>query len=352
MQSSTQPPQEPRDATSISHPQRACAARRALLLSVALLSASLACTGCADEEDPLGLGPGSFDAGGSGGTTGGGGLTTLDSSVVAMPDSSLVAPVDAGMLPVGNDAAIIPVLDSGAPGGGGQDAGGGAPGEGGVPDTDASVQPPRADLGKGDGSDVLMIGDSWMSLGSANSGIQGGILKASGQPYRAEGIGGTTLLGGGIIDIFTAPIPTQYQQAVQANPDVKTVIMTAGGNDILQTGLQEDCQMQGDACGEQVTKVLDALSSLWAEMAADGVQDLVYILYATPEGQSVDFMLPDGDGAKKRCAEVPAPLRCHIVETLDIVMGDIPDGIHPSQAASDRIGKVVVDLMAERGMRR
>jgi hypothetical protein len=40
------------------------------------------------------------------------------------------------------------------------------------------------------------------------------------------------------------------------------------------------------------------------------------------------------------------------VETLAIVMGDIPDGIHPSQVASDRIGKAVVDLMAARGMRR
>jgi lysophospholipase L1-like esterase len=172
------------------------------------------------------------------------------------------------------------------------------------------------------------------------------------RPYRAEAIGGTTLLGGGVIDLISANIPTQYQQAVQADPDVKTVIMTAGGNDILQTGLQEDCEMQGEACAAQVTKVLDTLSMLWAKMAADGVQDIVYILYATPAGKSVDFLLPSGDGALKRCGAVPAPARCHIVETLAIVMGDIPDGIHPSQTASDRIGKAVVDLMAARGMRR
>ena len=207
------------------------------------------------------------------------------------------------------------------------------------------------DQGKGDGSDVIMIGDSWMSLFDPMSGIQGGVLKASGQPYRAYAIGGTTLLGGGALSFLT-PIPTQYDNAIQADSDVKTVIMTGGGNDILQSGLQADCDMNGDACGAQVVKILDRLSELWADMAADGVQDVVYILYATPAGKSVDFELPDGDGAVKRCAAVPAPLRCHILPTLDIVMGDIPDGIHPSQPASDRIGEAVFALMTSEGMRR
>jgi lysophospholipase L1-like esterase len=49
---------------------------------------------------------------------------------------------------------------------------------------------------------------------------------------------------------------------------------------------------------------------------------------------------------------VPAPLRCHILETLDIVMGDIPDGIHPSAAGYDRIGQAVHDMMIAEGMRR
>jgi len=136
------------------------------------------------------------------------------------------------------------------------------------------------------------------------------------------------------------------------DPDVKTVIMTGGGNDILQSGLQADCQMKGDACGAQVTKILDRLSQLWIDMAEDGVRDVVYILYATPMGESVDFALPDGDSVKARCAKVPAPMRCHILETLDLVMGDIPDGIHPSAAASDRIGQAVVELLEEGGIRR
>jgi hypothetical protein len=213
--------------------------------------------------------------------------------------------------------------------------------------SDAAVQDP----GKGDGSDVIMIGDSWMSLGNTMTGIQGGLLKASGQPYRPYAIGGTTLLGGGTL-AFLTPIPVQYDNAIKADPDVKTVIMTGGGNDILQSGLQADCQMKGEACGGQVLKILDRLTQLWTDMAEDGVKDVVYILYATPQGETVDFALPDGDGARKRCAQVPAPMRCHILETLDIVMGDIPDSIHPSQAASDRIGQAVVDLLASQSIRR
>jgi hypothetical protein len=328
-----------------------------LLSCAALLSAGLALAGCDDEEDPFGFGSNYAEAGANDGIPGGNG------GMITTPDGSVITPFDAGAPPIGSDASIAPIFDAGTGSlGGGPDAAsdaGGAiipTGDAGSSDAasggDASITSPRADLGKGDGSDVLMIGDSWMSLGSANSGIQGGILKASGQPYRANGIGGTTLLGGGLLDAFFASIPVQYAQAIAADPDVKTVIMTAGGNDILQTGLQEDCQMMGTACEAQVIKVLDALSKLWADMAGDGVQDIVYILYATPEGTSVDFALPSGDGAKKRCANVPAPMRCHIVETLATVMGDIPDGIHPSQVASDRIGKVVVDLMAAQGMRR
>jgi lysophospholipase L1-like esterase len=87
-------------------------------------------------------------------------------------------------------------------------------------------------------------------------------------------------------------------------------------------------------------------------MAADGVQDVIYVEYSNPEGNNVDFATADGDGVEPRCAATPQPLRCHTLPTLDIVMGDIPDNIHPSAAAYDRIGLAVHDMMVERGMRR
>jgi lysophospholipase L1-like esterase len=208
-----------------------------------------------------------------------------------------------------------------------------------------ATQPPmmRADLGKGDGSDVITIGDSWMNLGT--TGIQQSLLKASGQRYRTYGRGGTRLLD----DV----IPNQYETAKRADPDIKTVVMTGGGNDIIQVpGLRDDCTAMGMRCQMVMQQIADRLTKLWDEMSADGVQDVVYVQYANPEGQNVDFALANGDGVKKRCESVKPPMRCHRLETLDIVMGDIPDGIHPSGAAFDRLGQAVFKLMTDQGMRR
>jgi lysophospholipase L1-like esterase len=175
--------------------------------------------------------------------------------------------------------------------------------------------------------------------------IQPGILQASGQPYRTYGVAGTRLL--------SEQIPSQYASAKNENPDIKTVIMTGGGNDIIQVpGLRADCDAQGMMCLEVVTNILNRLSALWDEMATDGVRDVIYIQYATPAGENIDFALPNGDGVTPRCGDVPESLLCHQLPTLDIVMGDIPDGIHPSTAAAGRIGQAAYELMVERGMRR
>ena len=213
----------------------------------------------------------------------------------------------------------------------------------GMPDAEGTPRAMREDLGEGDGSDVITIGDSWMN--SFIAGIQQSLLNTSKQPYRVYGVGGTRLL--------SEQIPNQYGAAKNENPDVKTVIMTGGGNDIIQVpGLQDDCDAGGEQCGEVVTDILDRLSTLWAEMASDGVQDVIYVMYSTPEGENVNFELPDGDSAEVRCENVPAPLRCHTLNTVDIVMGDIPNGIHPSSAGFDRIAVAVYVMMEDRGMRR
>jgi hypothetical protein len=247
--------------------------------------------------------------------------------------------------PVTTADAARPAAGSG---GGSEDAA--ASGAGGAAGSDASIADagpdaaaPREDLGAGDGLDVVTIGDSWMSL--RTTGIQQSLVRISGQPYRTYGVGGTRLLN--------EAIPGQYAKAKTDDPDIKTVVMTGGGNDIIQVpGLRNDCAQQGEMCSQVVGQILDRMAMLWSEMAADGVQDVIYVEYSNPEGNNVDFALPNGDSAPARCAAVPAPLRCHILETLDIVMGDIPDGIHPSAAGYDRIGQAVYELMIAEGMRR
>jgi hypothetical protein len=209
----------------------------------------------------------------------------------------------------------------------------------------ASATEQRADLGKGDGKDVITIGDSWMLL--ATTGIQESLTKASGQPYRKYGRPGTKLLDG--------VIPGQYATAKRADADIKTVVMTGGGNDIIQNStLKTDCMQGGAMCDAQVEKIRTALSELWKQMSTDGVQDVIHVMYSGSAGSGVKNRETHNVKMAEVCAAVPAPLHCHLLNT-DMLIGPSDmrgDGIHPTDPGYDKIGKAVFELMEKEGMRR
>ena len=255
---------------------------------------------------------------------------------------------------------------SGAPSGAGTDAGiapqsgageGGAGGDEASPEAGADGAPPamqHADLGKGDGSDVILIGDSWMSNTLQVEGTGGGIapalIQVAGQPYRNYAVQGVMMLQA---DTFGPAIPTQYESAKQANSNIKSVVMTGGGNDIIQNPtIQSDCQMGGDMCKQLLMQISQALDKLWTEMATDGVQDVVYVQYADNVG-SVSQSLRGDAGVATPGICLTGRIRCHSVDTTAAVMSQIAgDGIHPLQAANQRIATQVFDLMVQEGMRR
>jgi hypothetical protein len=78
----------------------------------------------------------------------------------------------------------------------------------------ASSTATQEDLGKGNGMDVVAIGDSGMSY-DRNTGIQDSLQTVSGQPYRAYGAGGTQLLDGEILSP-RIPLPHKNPTATQA----------------------------------------------------------------------------------------------------------------------------------------
>lgn len=197
---------------------------------------------------------------------------------------------------------------------------------------------PREDLGEGDGSDVITIGDSWMNYLLSGGGIEGALRRA-GKTYRGYGVAGTLLLNG--------QIPGQYDRAKSANPDISTVIMTGGGNDIMFSG---GCNTP-EACEQSLMALVDGLNELWTEMAADGVKDVIYIRYSAGAGTTPTSMLP---------TEPPPPpaiclagtIKCHSLNTTDLVMGRLLDGIHPTSAANDSIAMGLLELMETQGVRR
>ena len=154
--------------------------------------------------------------------------------------------------PASGGSTAIGQVTGGAPaavGSGGAESvpagtGGAAPPE--VTDAGMMVPAGRMDLGKGDGSDVLTIGDSWMNILTNGGGIEGGLDRA-GTSYHHEAIAGTTLIGG--------DIPAQYNRATAGGAKFATAIMTGGGNDIMFTG---GCATK-EACAMSVQAIVDAL---------------------------------------------------------------------------------------------
>jgi lysophospholipase L1-like esterase len=263
---------------------------------------------------------------------------------VAPNDSGVTTPFDAGTPVVKVDSGT-PVVTT--------DAGPVVAAEGGVaPDAGGMM---RADQGMGDGKDVVTIGDSWMKLNSTQ-GIELSVEKASKRDYRNFGVSGTKLLD--------EAIPGQYASAKRGGP-VKTVIMTGGGNDIIQDKLIFDLAQPcadtnfGADCKAQIDRVGDRLVKLWAEMSKDGVQDVVLVGYTTkaaPLGIATcaKSAMYSNEKIPPLCAAVPPPLRCHVLDS-DVAVPSLKlqaDGIHPDTPSYDAIGQAVWDLMQKQGMRR
>jgi lysophospholipase L1-like esterase len=178
-----------------------------------------------------------------------------------------------------------------------------------------------------------------MNYAVNGGGIETGLLAASKQPYRTYGVAGTMLLD--------EVIPNQYETAKRQNPNIKTIVMTGGGNDLLLTGMTAGgC---GEGCMTTIDKVTDRLKKMWDEMAADGVQDVIYIEYSRggtnePGVSYANKVIPPV------CAA--APVRCHFIDSDLIINKQLIDGVHPTADGCQKLGKAAFDLMVEKGMRR
>jgi len=254
---------------------------------------------------------------------------------------------DAATLPaLGLDAQVSPVVDARQDGGSGPqiaaEAGSGVD----ASSVDASQMDGSTvhmDQGKGNGKDVITIGDSWMLL--VFSGIQESLVKVAMQPYRKYGFAGTQVL--------TGDIPAQFDRAKSEDANIKTVVMTGGGNDILLSGAGADCETGGPNCTAQLDKVATTLDKLWKKMADSGVQDLVHVQYAAiaVKNNPVKNLPAHLVRLQELCSSHP-PMRCFQMNTDAIVTELRGDGIHPTDENYDKLGKAVFELMVKEGMRR
>ena len=253
---------------------------------------------------------------------------------------------DAGKSDVGSDAAIPSTPDASASKDASADSS--------TPAADASTLP--ADPGKGNGLDVVTLGDSWMSntldfVEGTGGGIAPALVRAAGNNYPNYAVQGVMLLSD---DAFGPAIPTQWTAALRAHPGIKTVVMTGGGNDIIQdTTLSNDCASGGSACDAELDKIGAALETLWQKMADGGVQDILYVEYAPNAGSGLKKAQENHERIKKICDEVKLPTRCHLVPTADITSTALAaDGIHPLAAANTKVAARIVQVMKDEHVRR
>jgi lysophospholipase L1-like esterase len=177
-----------------------------------------------------------------------------------------------------------------------------------------------------------------MSYAINGGGIEAGLTRA-GTDYRNYGVAGTQLLNG--------QIPGQYDQAKRANADIKTIIMTGGGNDVMFSG---GCDTK-EACTAFSQMIADGLDELWKKAEADGVTSAVYIQYSRNAGTAPAETRPDMAAVPKICSG--GTFRCVFIGTTDLIAStDTVDGIHPTSAGCDRIAARVLEEMEKAGVRR
>lgn len=290
-------------------------------------------TGAGSAANPTGggaagMGSSNVGSGAAGSSTGGGATDVAGTGAAA--GTSGTSNVDGGTV--------------GDMGGGATDGGGGG-----------QMMVPRTDLGQGDGSDVVTIGDSYMNL-SAGSGIEFSLEKVSGRDYRNYAVPGTRIL--------TGEIPSQYDAAKAENPDIKTVVMTGGGNDIILDFFGNLLACQGakteaelsPACITALDNITAGVDELINKMEADGVQDVVYIGYGFVTNNELGGTIERTkrvQGEKCRDDDPTRTIRCHFVDPSQQLIGYISgDGIHPTVEGYDIVGGMVWQRMQDEGVRR
>jgi lysophospholipase L1-like esterase len=214
------------------------------------------------------------------------------------------------------------------------------------------------------GTQIIVLGDSYMNLGDAaamphryteNRARADGSL-AAGQSYRLYAVPGTSMA--------TGQIPSQLTQAINADRDIKAVIMTGGGNDILINNRQclSTGSSQNASCRAAVQAAVDASKQMMQTGANAGISGVVYFFYphvvpglltGTNPNEILDYSLPL---AKAACdaafQETNGRTRCHFIDMRPAFAGKEaqyikPDNIHPTAAGAEVIGNEIWNKMEQ-----
>jgi GDSL-like Lipase/Acylhydrolase family len=278
-----------------------------------------------------------------------------DGSVGSLSDGSVVGGFDSGV--VGSDSGLT---------GGSRDA---------SVASDASTSPDAStgpDAGPGStlkpkcmkkDSQLIVVGDSYINWLSHS--FPEDIKKVSGQTWRMEAVGGTSMGSGGI-----GSIPQQFYDSIARDPDAHTVLMDGGGNDILVPALGRafgtECTSKGAGakknCQDIVQLALDTAKKLMDDAAAKGIRDVVYFFYPHVPANTIlsgdspdeilDYALPK---VRTLCADAvnvtKGQLRCTFIDLVPVFAGHkdwFNEDIHPNAKGSAAMADTIWKTMTEK----
>lgn len=232
--------------------------------------------------------------------------------------------------------------------------------------TDASARRDAADRepckrGQVRPSQVVMMGDSFYHLTEIPQQLwenarDAGSL-ASDETYRHYYLSAAMMAADGVVPA----IPTQWDDAIAEDPDIKVVIWNGGGNDVLiaDRSCVTEAPPANAMCSETLENVRRVARETMDKMAAAGVEQVVWAMYphmptwglfqgdAPAINEMIDYAQ---ELSQHECATSVAP-RCHFVSTREAFAGhddylNFLD-VHASPAGSKVAGALIWKVMSE-----
>jgi len=192
--------------------------------------------------------------------------------------------------------------------------------------------------------DVQIVGDSVFDL---DAHVHKYLSVFSGKSYKDNSISGSQV----------SDIIAQYRKAIQSKPDIKTIIMDGGANDILQGFYwKKVCASSGSTvsshCKSFINELRDQIDSLWDEMDTNGTSDIIHLGYyhlkngfISGNGVVMSAAVDYADSITESAC-FASPANCYYVETRPSFNGNEAsyiklDGLHPTDAGGEVLAGLI-----------
>lgn len=208
---------------------------------------------------------------------------------------------------------------------------------------------------------VVMIGDSFFHITEIPQALWSNAREAGSlgpdETYRHYYLSGAMVAAEGLV----APIPTQWDDALAEDPDIRVVIFNGGGNDVLigDRSCLTQAPPQNAGCATTIENVRKTVRALMDRMAQGGVQQVVYATYPhmptwglfQGDAPAINEMIDYAEEISRRECEASKAPSCVFVSTKAAFEGH-PEylnalDVHASPEGSKVAGALIWDAMVD-----